>query len=1194
MTATQDTPAISAPAAISYEANLKALAKLNRDLAASLEEVVPYGPDEIEFVETADGVPSARLEGRWLASRRRPLAEVPGLLEKANVREKPVVVILGLGLGYHVREICRLMGVKGAVLVFEPDRRLLRTVLERVDCRWMGTSNLIVFTEAEDGSALSVQLRGQDPFVAQGVQYVEHPPSKARLGESATTFTSTFTRYVAATKLSIQTTLVQMEATARNILANLKQYAGGDGILELRGCCKGFPAIVVSAGPSLAKNVALLKQPGVRERCVIIAVQTVLKPLLQQGIRPHFVTALDYHEISKRFYEGLTEEDVRGVQLVCEPKSNPAILDAFPGPIRNCADPLARLVLRGAIDRDLGGITAGATVAHLAFYLAQHLGCDPIGFVGQDLGFTDGLYYGGRNPIHEVWGPELNPFRTLEMLEWERIKRNGSRLSKREDHEGRSIFVDDQMHTYQDQFERDFATAPQRVIDASEGGTRKQHTEILSLAAMLEECLGDELPEIPLAAKTLDRERLRTAIEQVRKVREEVRELRRLGKETGALLRKMLADFDDRPRMEPHFRKLERKRAEVKKLDRAFTVVQILNQTGTFRRLRADRAIAMEKDLPALEKQRRQLERDLPNVEWIHDAAGVMVNLLTLAEERMRSEVEGSELPAKSYTRSPSARGESGGTAKAKASEPVSAVLPIRRQQLPHLARQPRLEEGDERTLLQLTLARLNECRHLSGITILTPCPAETAALLALKPGDLTVEIVETAGDPLGAKQESVLAARAFAPSSWRGTLANLTAYDEVIAAQAALPVLEAAGLSAGLFVGPDWALLDAGLCDRLIEQYWEAPDRYALVFTQAPPGLCGALLSKPVLEQLAEPQQLATLGSVLGYVPVKPQADPIAKDHCLKIEQAVRQSLESAVLDTPDRLQRFVEVLGGEHLTAARVIEHAAATARQRAPAFAEQLVVELCTERQTEGPAAVPTRGADGERLERAPLTREQYEQLLAELPANALPAISFAGVGDPLLHPECPSFVGLAKERGARVHVQTDLLATEETLAALIEAGVDVISINLSALRGVTYEAAMGRTDLRQVLTNLEFLRGRQRELDGLTMPWIVPRLVRCDATYEDIEGFYDKWLLILQTAVIEPMPSWSPYAAEQRLQPVPVPEAVRQAERRRTLFVRCDGGVVSAPAHLYREPVLGTIGDEPLGDLWRRAYEATLHD
>jgi len=51
-------------------------------------------------------------------------------------------------------------------------------------------------------------------------------------------------------------------------------------------------------------------------------------------------------------------------------------------------------------------LRAGATVAHLAYYLAEHLGCNPIIMVGQDLGFSDGLFIrpapalktsGGRN-----------------------------------------------------------------------------------------------------------------------------------------------------------------------------------------------------------------------------------------------------------------------------------------------------------------------------------------------------------------------------------------------------------------------------------------------------------------------------------------------------------------------------------------------------------------------------------------------------------------------------------------------------------------------------------------------------------------------------------------------------------------------------------------------------------------------------
>ena len=122
----------------------------------------------------------------------------------------------------------------------------------------------------------------------------------------------------------------------------------------------------------------------------------------------------------------------------------------------------------------MGDLPAGATVAHLAMYLARFLGCDPIAMIGQDLGFTDGLYYAPNAAIHDVWAPELNPFNTIEMMEWQRIVRHRLHLNKTVDVHGKSIYTDAQMHTYLQQFERDFAEyrAGAEIIDATEGGVR--------------------------------------------------------------------------------------------------------------------------------------------------------------------------------------------------------------------------------------------------------------------------------------------------------------------------------------------------------------------------------------------------------------------------------------------------------------------------------------------------------------------------------------------------------------------------------------------------------------------------------------------------------------------------------------------------------------------------------------------------
>ena len=68
-------------------------------------------------------------------------------------------------------------------------------------------------------------------------------------------------------------------------------------------------------------------------------------------------------------------------------------------------------------------IPPGATVAHLSVSLAEFLGCATVVLVGQDLGFTDGLYYCPGTAVHRVWDAELSPWNTLEMMEWQRIAR---------------------------------------------------------------------------------------------------------------------------------------------------------------------------------------------------------------------------------------------------------------------------------------------------------------------------------------------------------------------------------------------------------------------------------------------------------------------------------------------------------------------------------------------------------------------------------------------------------------------------------------------------------------------------------------------------------------------------------------------------------------------------------------------------
>lgn len=254
------------------------------------------------------------------------------------------------------------------------------------------------------------------------------------------------------------------------------------GIRDLMDAAKGRPGVVVSAGPSLARNVDLLR--GEESRFVIVATQTVLKTLLAKGIRPHFVCALDWSDISRRFYEGLTREAVEGVHLVVTPTVNPAVPEAWPGVLRMTWDAIADMLIGEDRSQTQGSLPPAATVAQMCYNLCRYLGCDPVILIGQDLGFTDGQYYAKGAAIHDVWSGELNEFNTLEMLEWQRIARGRHANVKVKDIHGRSMYTDVQMATYLHNFEVQFRADQEKgltTVDATEGGARKDATAVMTL-----------------------------------------------------------------------------------------------------------------------------------------------------------------------------------------------------------------------------------------------------------------------------------------------------------------------------------------------------------------------------------------------------------------------------------------------------------------------------------------------------------------------------------------------------------------------------------------------------------------------------------------------------------------------------------------------------------------------------------------
>ncbi|MCC5785789.1 MAG: motility associated factor glycosyltransferase family protein [Phycisphaerales bacterium] len=1143
-------PETPAPSRAVLERNLEAIGRLSPDTAAGIAATAPRA--DLDFELAPDGGLTAKVRelgrSRSLASAKRPISEGERLAEGVDLDACGAVVVMGFGLGHHVRALAERLREFGALIVFEPDLGLLRAVLERVDCsEWILKARLVIATDPDDHAGLASKLSGLDALIALGLTIVEHPPSLPRLGPAATAFGQTVTGVVRSVRTTVTTTLVQVEPTLRNLLMNLDHYTGCQGIGELAGTKAGTPAVVVSAGPSLRRNLDLLAEPGVRDRVTIIAVQTVLKPMLERGIKPHYVVALDHHEISRRFYEGLTPEAVEGVTLVVEPKANPAILDAFPGEIRVAQDDRLDTLL-GEHAPERAPIRPGATVAHLAYYFARHLGCDPVILIGQDLGFTDGQYYAAGAAIHEVWAAELNEFRTLEMLEWERIARAKSVLHRTTDVYGRAIFTDDQMHSYLVQFQADFledAKRGLRVIDATEGGVKKQHTEAVTLQAALEAwALGagrgargvtDDASTEALQPNAAEGRSHASAqhpapsahspiIDRVRRVQRDARTLSTRSREASRLLAKAKDETEPR-KINELVHKVHAIREEVEKLGPAFDLTMYIAQTAALNRLKADRKIGLAGELTEMEEHRLRTERDMKNVSWIAEAAEHLAIMLHDAADCLAGG------PKITRDASPREKGKRSGGLRSRVAAVVFADtkvsgLGVRRDLL-----EPSIMG---RSALDWTLQRLGGCKTLRRVIVLTDDPSKVSAAIGDAPSRLRISVVRPARRQHSSRLASTRVSRLFAPSCWRGSLGGLTVYDEALDAQAAADALEEAGFDSGVLVGGDWAAVDPELIDDLVRRHHESPEQHRVVFSQAAPGLSGIFCDAALLRELAEQGDrggvFASIGGVLGYTPRLARPDPIAKPWCVQIPPELRDLHARAIPDSPARvahLLRAIEPMGPEWFRLpVRALVDALARTRDEVRGF---------------GPRSIELDLTDD--------ASRRYTPIWIDALENAHPDATLTLRADGESLERAIAAAGEAKAKGiAGVHLRTGELS--EDPGPLLESGVDVVSLDLVARTHESYRALTGRDGLTDLLRRTQSLVNRARDAEAPgrpTVPWIVPRLTRRDAVRDEIEGFYDHWLAAVGCCVIDPLPEAIP---GERIEPLPVPSraAVRFASEK----------------------------------------------
>ncbi|EDH3306794.1 DUF115 domain-containing protein [Campylobacter jejuni] len=236
-------------------------------------------------------------------------------------------------------------------------------------------------------------------------------------------------------------------------------------------------AIVVSAGPSLAKQLPLLK--AYQDKAVIFCADGALSMLEKEGIIPDYVTNLDCRDLAMKFFQNKENKLFLNILSCATHPSLVCCLDNKSVVLRD--DPLyQRFNLN-----DFGYIDTGTHVSHFSYTLALALGFKNIIMIGQDLAFDE---EGNSHSKGFSYGEKYEGGANIDKFKIPAYAGKGEVLTH--------IAWND----YRIKLEYLFACNDQKAkfYNATEGGARINFTEELSFKECCEKLLTKEKPKFEL------------------------------------------------------------------------------------------------------------------------------------------------------------------------------------------------------------------------------------------------------------------------------------------------------------------------------------------------------------------------------------------------------------------------------------------------------------------------------------------------------------------------------------------------------------------------------------------------------------------------------------------------------------------------------------------------------------------------
>lgn len=393
---------------------------------------------------------------------------------REGVGNNSVIIVFGFADGSYVRELLQY-NEEAQVLIYEPCTEIFWQVCGRTEvARLLDDDRVHLLVEGINENLFFVYLGECVNYANFRLVEMCVLPNYDRL--FAESYRNLLDQRLFAAKqliFSRNTEIIYGMEYVHNVMGLAKDVVEQYSIVQLKDVVKikglsGMPAVLVSAGPSLDKNIDQLKE--IQDNVFIMAVDTALNSVLAHGIMPDMTITIDGHKPLTLF----EDERINDIPMTVSLGSNEKVIrQSRAKRFYELREEEYLGILYGKLDKPIQGLPTGGSVANNALSLLVLMGFETVIFMGQDL-----AYPGGVRHAFDAYHVEHALVEGVDYYEVEDIY-------------GEKILTQENMELYLKWFEAYIALMTQvRFVDATEGGVKIHGTEICTMWQMVEEFSG--------------------------------------------------------------------------------------------------------------------------------------------------------------------------------------------------------------------------------------------------------------------------------------------------------------------------------------------------------------------------------------------------------------------------------------------------------------------------------------------------------------------------------------------------------------------------------------------------------------------------------------------------------------------------------------------------------------------------------